>query len=165
MSNTLDEINTYLNNISNTRNQLNYMKRILELTDNEEVANETLKQFKNLRYSTEQIPYFPVGTDYIYVWELEEKKYYVGTSGNLSQRLKQHSSEDGAKWTQKYKPVKIIEICLGNKEVENRKTIEYMKKYGWENVRGGPWCQVNMKNPPSELRVTDISGCLIADSQ
>ena len=165
MATIIDEINTYIQNISNTKNQLNYMKRILELTDNEEVANETLKQFKNLRYSTEQIPYFPVGTDYIYVWELEEKKYYVGTSGNLSQRLKQHSSEDGAKWTQKYKPVKIIEICLGNKEVENRKTIEYMKKYGWENVRGGPWCQVNMKNPPSELRVTDISGCLIADSQ
>ena len=45
MSNTLDEINTYLQNISNTRNQLNYMKRILELTDNEDIANETLKQF------------------------------------------------------------------------------------------------------------------------
>jgi predicted GIY-YIG superfamily endonuclease len=162
MTNILDEINMYLQNVSNTRNQLNYMKRILELTDIEEVANETLKQFNNLRYNYDQItPYFPFGTEYIYVWLLEENKYYVGWSENLSQRLKQHSSEDGAKWTQKYKPVKIIEICLGNKEVENRKTIEYMKKYGWENVRGGSWCAVNMKGPPNELKV-DISSCLFA---
>lgn len=50
MSNILDEINTYLQNVSNTRNQLNYMKRILELTDNEDIANETLKQFNLIRY-------------------------------------------------------------------------------------------------------------------
>jgi predicted GIY-YIG superfamily endonuclease len=172
MSNILDEINIYLQNISNTRSQLNYMKRILELTDNEDVANETIKQFNIIRYNYEQLPYFPIGTDYIYVWELEEQKYYVGTSGNILQRLKQHSSNNGAKWTQKYKPVKIIEVCLGNKEVENKKTIEYMKLYGWENVRGGSWCVINMKGPPNELKIvddklipkiTDISDCLLRD--
>jgi len=164
-TNILDEINMYLQNVSATNNHLNYMKRILELTDNEDIANETLKQFNNLRYNYHQvIPYFPFGTEYIYVWLLEEDKYYVGWSENLSQRLKQHSSENGAKWTQKYKPVKILEICLGNKEVENRKTIEYMKKYGWENVRGGAWCVVNMKNPPSELKI-DISNCLITNDE
>jgi predicted GIY-YIG superfamily endonuclease len=169
MSNTLDEINSYLNNISNTRNQLNYMKRILELSDNEDIAEETLKQFNLIRYNYHQVtPYFPFGTEYIYVWLLEEDKYYIGWSENLSHRLKQHSSEDGAKWTQKYKPVKIIEISLGNKEVEKAKTIEYMKKYGWENVRGGPYCRVDMKVPPSELKnsevkVSDLSACLIMD--
>lgn len=166
MSKILDEINTYIQNISNTRNQLNYMKRILELTDNEDVSEETLKQFNLIRYNYHQVtPYFPFGTEYIYVWLLEEDKYYIGWSENLSQRLKQHSCEEAAKWTQKYKPVKVIEICLGNKEVENRKTIEYMKKYGWENVRGGSWCVVNMKNPPKELETVDLSACLINDSQ
>ena len=38
-----------------------------------------------------------------------------------------------------------------------------MKKYGWENVRGGPWCIVNMKGPPTELKITDLSSCLIID--
>ena len=31
-------------------------------------------------------------------------------------------------------------------------TLDYMKKYGWENVRGYAWSQWNMKNPPRELR-------------
>jgi hypothetical protein len=66
----------------------------------------------------------------------------------------------------------MIEICLGNKEVENKKTIKYMRLYGSENVRGGSWCVVNMKGPPNELKniddkvipiITDISECLIRD--
>jgi len=31
-------------------------------------------------------------------------------------------------------------------------TLEYMKKYGWENVRGYAWSQREMKRPPRELR-------------
>ncbi len=32
-----------------------------------------------------------------------------------------------------------------SKEDENRKTLELMGKYGIENVRGGDWCMVNMR--------------------
>ena len=31
-------------------------------------------------------------------------------------------------------------------------TLEFMRKYGWENVRGYAWSQWNMKNTPRELR-------------
>jgi hypothetical protein len=31
-------------------------------------------------------------------------------------------------------------------------TLLYMKKYGWQNVRGYAWSQRNMKTPPKELR-------------
>ena len=160
-----NEMNQYLQHITDIKNQVNYMKRIIEINDNENVANETLKQFNNLRYNYEQVvPYFPFGTEYIYVWELEENKYYIGWSENLSRRLKEHSNDDGAKWTQKYKPIKIIEICLGNKDLENKKTLEYMKKFGWENVRGGSWCKVEMNKPPIALKNDDdISGCLISE--
>lgn len=161
----IDDINNYLQHITNMKNQVNYMKKILELTDNEDVAIETLKQFNNLRYNYEQVvPYFPFGTEYIYVWELEEGKYYIGWSENLSRRLKEHSTDDGARWTQKYKPKRIIEISLGNKTTENEKTLQYMEKYGWENVRGGSYCQVDMKKPPVALKIKDISNnCLISE--
>jgi predicted GIY-YIG superfamily endonuclease len=39
-----------------------------------------------------------------YVLKLEEDKWYVGLTTNLNQRLTQHFTGDGAKWTQLFKP-------------------------------------------------------------
>ena len=44
-----------------------------------------------------------------------------------------------------------MEYKEGTKEDETRVTLEYMTKYGWWNVRGGPYCQVEMTNPPKAL--------------
>lgn len=85
-------------------------------------------------------------------------KYYVGISLNLNLRLGQHFNEDGSKWTKTYKPVKLIEVIYPAASItEKTKTLEYMKKYGWENVRGYSWCQVDMKNPPNELNFNFLS--------
>ena len=118
MSDTIDQINSVIVNITNTRNQLNYMKKILAVApENEEVLNETQAELKRIRkfYDTTSsaASLFPFGTEYVYVWELEEGKYYIGYSENLSGRLEQHTSGDGALWTKKYKPVSIVEIVRG----------------------------------------------------
>ena len=88
-------------------------------------------------------------TTYIYVLKLKNDKYYIGKTSNRKQRMDNHFSGKGCKWTQEHKPKKIIEM---NKEKdqkdENNKTIEYMRKYGWRNVRGGAWCQTVLKSPP-----------------
>lgn len=91
---------------------------------------------------------FPVGTEYVYVWLLEENKYYIGWSQQLPTRLEHHQSNKGALWTKKYKPISIVEIHQGGKELEKQKTIEYIQKYGFENVRGSYWCQVEYPTIP-----------------
>ena len=94
---------------------------------------------------------FPFGTEYVYVWELNDGKFYVGWSENLSRRIDEHLSGEGALWTKKYHPLSIIEILRGDKEIERQKTLEYMKIKGWDNVRGSHWCQVEYKTIPIEV--------------
>ena len=72
---------------------------------------------------------------YVYVLELNNKHYYVGRTSNFLQRMNEHFTGLGAKYTKKYKPTKIIEV---NEEInvydERDKTLEYMNLYGYENV-------------------------------
>jgi len=155
MASILEEINAFFVNLTNVRSQLNYMKRVITLApDNQEIVTETESEFKKLkRYFETTIcsSIFPFGTEYVYVWQLEEGKYYVGYSENLSRRLEEHMTEEGAVWTKKYKPLSIIEIVRGGTGVEKQKTLEYMKKFGFENVRGAGWCKIDYKTVPAEV--------------
>jgi predicted GIY-YIG superfamily endonuclease len=158
MSELIEQINSLFINISTIKTHLNYMKKVITIEpNNEDILRETEKQFKHIRRSFETTllgsSMFPFGIQYVYVWELEEGKYYVGWSENLSRRLEEHQSEEGALWTKKYKPISIIEICRGTKSIERAKTLEYMKLKGWNNVRGGPWCSIEYKKIPSEVEV------------
>ena len=82
----------------------------------------------------------------LYVLKLEQNKWYVGiTSLTPEKRFSQHwSGFGGANWTRKYKPIKIYYTkdlgCCSIKRAEryeSRVTRMYMRKYGWNNVRGG----------------------------
>lgn len=85
--------------------------------------------------------------NYIYVLQLIEERYYVGRTGNILRRIKQHFSGYGAKYTKKYKPIKVIEV---QEEVtmddERKMTFKYVEKYGWEKVRGSYWCSLEIKS-------------------
>ncbi len=83
---------------------------------------------------------------WLYVLLLEEQKYYIGiTSKTPEVRFKQHlSGFAGAKWTKKYKPLKIIDTKdLGKMTFEDAESYEkkvirkYMKQKGYNNARGG----------------------------
>jgi predicted GIY-YIG superfamily endonuclease len=87
----------------------------------------------------------------VYILELKDDKYYVGLTSDMSHRYKSHCRGRGSSWTKEHSPIKIISIEEGDKYLERKITLEMMKKYGWENVRGGGWCQRNLKNPPVEL--------------
>ena len=81
----------------------------------------------------------------IYVLELKNGKYYVGKTNHTFQRLYQHKSGTGAKWTQKHKVIDLLEFHKNMKDSdENIITIRMMKKFGIQNVRGGSWTKVNM---------------------
>ena len=91
------------------------------------------------------IPYF-----HLYVLALEAGKYYVGISRNVKKRFDAHQRGEGAEWTKLYKPLKVIQdiqmaYCSYSKvkPYEDGKTIELMKQYGRDNVRGGIYCAVD----------------------
>jgi predicted GIY-YIG superfamily endonuclease len=85
---------------------------------------------------------------FLYVLELENGKYYIGKSGDLTRRLSQHFLVDdhSSKWTRTHKPVKILEVeIMKTTWHEDFKTLLYMKKYGVENVRGGNYSRLDIK--------------------
>lgn len=77
----------------------------------------------------------------IYKLNLEDGKKYVGKTTNFDRRMDQHFSGNGSKVTKKFKPIdgKTIDEVTGffSDEVEQGCTEEYIKKYGYDKVRGG----------------------------
>ena len=52
----------------------------------------------------------------------------------------------GAKWTQIYKPISVLEVFTnGSLTLEKQVAIQYIRKHGIENVRGGPWSRIDLK--------------------
>jgi len=87
---------------------------------------------------------------YVYVLELTNQKYYVGIANDPDVRFQQHLSGLGSAWTRKYRPNRIIhQAKLISKYDENNMVLNYMEKYGVENVRGGSYARLRLS--PSEL--------------
>ena len=73
---------------------------------------------------------------------------------NIKRRLREHKNglhtNSFTPWTSINKVIALEEIIEDGDE--KTITLDYMKKYGWENVRGYSWSQWNMKGPPKELQ-------------
>ena len=92
-----------------------------------------------------------------YVLKLKNGKWYVGYTTKGIERILDHIDENGAKWTKKYAPVKPIpwyQTAPGKtkatpknkaKNDEDKLTLKLMKDHGINNVRGGSWCMVKMR--------------------
>ena len=82
----------------------------------------------------------------VYVLRLEQGKYYVGTSTQPMQRLAAHwqGTSEASAWTKKYKPVDIVQVIETDDALskEDSTTIQYMNKFGIDNVRGGPYTKI-----------------------
>lgn len=75
---------------------------------------------------------------FIYVLKLNYNKYYVGKTNKLNFRLEDHFNNNGSYWTQKYRPIAVIEIIPNCDDYDEDKfTRKYMDKFGINNVRGG----------------------------
>ncbi|VBB19029.1 GIY-YIG nuclease [Yasminevirus sp. GU-2018] len=90
---------------------------------------------------------------YIYILELEQKKYYVGKSNAPMTRTGDHIATTlfddkvcgGSGWTRMYPPVRILEVISSYDEFdEDRFTLRYMRSKGIDNVRGGSFCELNL---------------------
>ena len=82
---------------------------------------------------------------WLYILKLEQNKYYVGLSTNPSRRIQEHKNRFyTAQFVKKYNYIDNLPfIDLGYitfdeaQILENLKTLEIMKQYGYQNVRGG----------------------------
>jgi len=93
----------------------------------------------------------------IYVLELENDKYYVGSTVNRRRRMKEHmSSRGGSKWTRIHKPLRLAkeyrrvpaDYYLGK---EAQVTAELMLEHGINNVRGAMFAK------PRNYTVNDVA--------
>lgn len=111
-------------------------------------------QFNILDYLLDNIGNIDLTRSYVYVLKLEEERYYIGRTSNFMQRMKEHFTGFGSEYTKKYKPLNIIEVIEEKNEYDERdKTLEYMKIYGFEKVRGYAWCQdVLLKFPKTNKK-------------
>ena len=88
----------------------------------------------------------------IYTLKLTHGKYYVGKTNQPISRILQHFTKSGSGWTKRFHPVEIMEVMSHcNDFDEDRVTLQYMDKYGIDNVRGGSF--VKMKLSESEKKV------------
>ena len=91
----------------------------------------------------------------IYVLQCENGKYYVGKTVDLYQRFHNHFTGNGCVWTKKYKPIDIEEIIKNCDDFdEDKYTKQYMFKYGFNNVRGGSYCQIDLNIAQPEDGIT-----------
>jgi len=96
---------------------------------------------------------------YIYVLECQNKKFYIGKTFNPSFRLQDHFNINGSAWTKKHKPIKLHELKPDqDDEDEDKITIQYMKKHGINNVRGGSFCQIKLNDENSATLNRMIKG-------
>ncbi len=95
----------------------------------------------------------------VYVLQLKDNHFYVGWSENIEDRVVDHFMGGGAEWTKKHPPEKVLDVRAGGKLLEKLVTLEYMIKYLWQNVRGGPWTATDLKSPPVALRKAKAPPC------
>jgi len=70
--------------------------------------------------------------------------FYVGTTSRpFPKRLAEHQQGYGSKWSTLHgfhSVVEHYEVSLDSaSKLENEKTIDYMREYGWQGVRGGDY--------------------------
>ena len=113
----------------------------------DEISN-SMEMIQKIKNNCDLLLSFPDGLEYVYILELENDKYYVGYTENFDSRMISHFGGNGSKWTKLHKPITILEVSRGGKNDEDKKTIDMMIKYGYQNVRGGRYCKCEMLKEP-----------------
>lgn len=98
---------------------------------------------------------------HIYVLELENNKYYVGKTTDIESRYQAHLAGNGSSWTEKYKPIRIIESYVSTSNFdEDNTTKKRMLEHGIENVRGGSYSKMVLEDWQIKSLESEFKGIL-----
>ena len=83
---------------------------------------------------------------FVYSLDCKEGKKYIGQTNNIIRRFKEHKTGEGAAWTNRFTAESItrLEETTGKDFKELAWTLEAMSEFGIQNVRGGPFCSVEL---------------------
>lgn len=94
---------------------------------------------------------------FLYVLRLQSDKYYVGQSRNLADRIKKHFEGKGSAWTRLHAPLELVKAVeldttswVTATEIETCLTLDLMKIYGTDNVRGGAYTATSLHSEPGK---------------
>lgn len=98
---------------------------------------------------------------HVYVLELENNKYYVGKTTDIESRYQAHLAGNGSSWTEKYKPIRIIESYVSTSNFdEDNTTKKRMLEHGIENVRGGSYSKMVLEDWQIKSLESEFKGIL-----
>ena len=87
----------------------------------------------------------------LYGLQLADKCYYIGRTQSFERRMQEHFSGNGASFTKKHKPYRILfaeDLKTTNDSQanfhENQKTLEFMTVFGRDKVQGGDYCDTSV---------------------
>lgn len=114
------------------------------------IASVQSVQLTTSSQSVQTMPEEELELESLYVLELENGKYFVGSTENVIACMEQHQDGTFCDFTAVNKPIKVIEQRqMISRFNENALVQEYMAKYGVANVRGGS--HVSNKMSASEV--------------
>lgn len=96
----------------------------------------------------------------VYILALKNGKYYIGKSKSPFMRIDNHFNGNGSEWTKIHKPINVVKVipeCTSYDE--NKYTIEYMIKYGINNVRGGTFSKPNLPEHQLQTLYDMLNSC------
>lgn len=101
-----------------------------------------------------------------FLMELEHGKYFAGASQDPVKTVEEHREGlGGVPWTQIHRPVRLREVMAVARQSELDTQVQvWMAKYGVENVRGGSWSDVRLRDADRQgIRegVTKQRGCVV----
>jgi hypothetical protein len=99
---------------------------------------------------------------FIYILELENKKYYVGKTLDPNFGLQKNFKIDiFSEWTKKYKPKKLLKFIPNCDNIdEDNYTLKYMGLYGINNVRSGCFSELKLNKDKLNTIKKDINGII-----
>jgi hypothetical protein len=122
------------------------------------VVNLKIKRIKHLKVMTKPVKRKKLACKKqqvkrgVYVLKLNNDKYYVGKSNNISERIRKHSCE----WVKKWGIIGIVKPLTKRlhdfESWERNETLERILTHGLKNVRGWRYCTMNIE-PSDQLNI------------
>ena len=93
----------------------------------------------------------------VYILKLKDGKYYVGESSDVNKRVWMHQNDNGSAWTRRYSVEEQIDpISKINNFDELAQTLEMMRRYGIDNVRGSMFTKPFPLNPSEKIMAAQL---------